>query len=73
MAHCITIPGGFACVGGPREKFIPCLYCSKRHTKLCDAKLPHGGTCDAPLCDEHSYSTIKGVDYCRDHQGGIAS
>lgn len=59
--------GGYAFVRLGRHRHRACAYCTKPHTKLCDAKTGKG-TCDIPMCDEH---TTKGAfvntDYCRDH------
>ncbi len=44
-----------------------CGYCATRATRLCDWKLPSGGTCDQPLCDKHSHAPTLEKDLCRQH------
>lgn len=41
--------------------------CCAMSTKLCDWPLIEGGTCDAPLCDEHAHSVGPDRDYCPTH------
>jgi len=45
-----------------------CSYCDNRSTKLCDFALSTGKTCDAPLCNTHTYSPAFEKDYCRSHR-----
>ena len=40
--------------------------CSTRGTRLCDYSTPTG-SCDKPLCVEHSRQVARGVDHCLDH------
>jgi hypothetical protein len=44
-----------------------CAYCGFLSSKLCDARLASGLTCDRPLCDEHAFHAGTDVDYCREH------
>lgn len=48
-----------------------CAYCHRTHSKLCDAPLDKGGTCDTPLCAIHTWSPEPGKDYCRTHHAKI--
>ncbi len=40
--------------------------CTTRSTRLCDFPTPTG-SCDAPLCAEHSRRVAPNVDHCLDH------
>jgi len=54
------------CRGGSRPK---CKFCRKRPaTKLCDAPVGGGHTCDAQMCS-HCAVTLSGdKDLCPDHR-----
>lgn len=61
--------------GGKRKNF--CEFCHERAaSKLCDATLHNGETCDAAMCDVCATKGGKDIDYCPDHkyeakQGGL--
>lgn len=63
---CKSIAGAIVCGSGPRP--IPCRWCPKTRTKLCD--YPAGkGTCNAPLCSDHAtHIEGKDLDYCPIHK-----
>jgi len=45
-----------------------CAYCELDHTKLCDAPMPNGGTCDKPMCPLHATrGKTPNTDYCQEH------
>ncbi len=41
--------------------------CCAMSTKLCDWPMIDGGTCDAPLCEDHAHSVGEDLDYCPTH------
>lgn len=45
-----------------------CVVCGAMSTRLCDFKQPSGGTCDAPMCDEHAHRTGANTDFCPLHR-----
>lgn len=46
-----------------------CKFCRKLYaTKLCDAPLANGKTCDAPICPSCATSGGEDIDYCPDHR-----
>lgn len=49
---------------GSRSK---CMYCKQTCTKLCDAPMPGGKTCDRKLCDGHARRVGDDKDFCPDH------
>ncbi len=66
-----TVVSGFVCTRGRAKFCLPCVVCGKLHTKLCDGKpgawpniKTSGGTCSAPLCDEHAHHVEPDRDYC---------
>jgi hypothetical protein len=59
-------PIGMMC--GARRVARACGWCNKRHTKLCDQKLPEGRTCDAPMCADHAFGVGKNEDLCPQHR-----
>lgn len=73
----IKLPnGGTAIICGVRAKKLPfCRFCEVnrrgkvRSTKLCDADIGHGKTCDAPICEAHAKPDGPGRDLCPIHWG----
>ena len=53
--------------GSKRRVATSCVHCVKPATRLCDWKLPGGGTCSQPLCDEHSHAPALEKDLCPRH------
>lgn len=45
----------------------PLRRCMAISAYLCDWPLEAGGTCDAPLCDEHAHQVGKDRHYCPNH------
>jgi hypothetical protein len=46
-----------------------CQFCHERAaTKLCDAPLPGGKTCDAAICDVCATKGGNDIDYCPGHK-----
>ena len=59
------------CTRGPGIYCMPCWKIDglrQLSTRLCDFKLPSGETCDKPICDFHSTSGGKNIDYCPEHK-----
>lgn len=73
---CKTVPlpgGGAAIVCGPRERRRKCRWCGRPADLLCDWKVPsrRSGTCDAPMCKDHSTSPAPEKDICPDHVSAL--
>jgi len=46
-----------------------CRFCRRNYaTRLCDAPMKGGGTCDAPICPACATSSGPDTDYCPDHR-----
>lgn len=69
----IRMPNGnVGIICGPRRIKV-CIVCRAFATRECDwnmRKLPSGRqtTCDAGLCDEHTFSPAPGKDLCPRHR-----
>lgn len=67
----VRLPNGTTAVvllGGAKPKAKPCIGCGRASTRLCDAEVGDGKTCDAPLCTRCSTSRGRGeIDYCAQH------
>ena len=62
-------PHGATIVCGPFLKRRPCVSCGGESARLCDWKIGDGRTCDAAVCDEHTYSPEPDKDLCPGHHG----
>ena len=56
---------GFMCSIGRKER-LRCYICGKPATKLCDHREKEG-TCDRPMCKEHTHHIGKDTDLCAEH------
>jgi protein-arginine kinase activator protein McsA len=55
------------CSRGKRKNW--CEFCHERPaSKLCDAKIENGKTCDAAICDHCATHSDKDIDYCPRHK-----
>jgi hypothetical protein len=62
----VSLPGGVtAIVCSPTKR----CKCGRRAPLACDWKMPSrkSGTCDAPICDQHTFSPAPGKDLCPTH------
>jgi hypothetical protein len=52
-----------------KNKTEKCYICGKPSTVLCDFHVPGNilGSCDRPMCNEHSYHTGDDNDVCKEH------
>jgi hypothetical protein len=50
-----------------RIKRNSCAHCGAFAPLLCDFILPHGKTCDLPICHSCSIHVVPGKDYCLIH------
>jgi hypothetical protein len=71
MAHCEYIrmsDGSVAIVrlSGRRRETKRCK-CGAPATRECDYPIARRKTCDAPMCDAHSHSVGRDLDYCDAH------
>lgn len=64
-----TVTRGIICSRGSRAK--PCQVCGLPSTKLCDADVGNGKTCDAPLCGRCTQHVGLDTDYCPKHRKEI--
>jgi len=68
----IKIPGGataIVCSRGSRPRPVPCHYCGKPTTILCDFTGPIAKkTCDRPICENHRDKVGPDLDHCRLHR-----
>ena len=53
---------------GAKQQF--CRQCGRAAIALCDWKMPDkkSGTCDAPMCAQHSKQVMPGKHLCPEHQ-----
>ena len=55
-----------------RQPRLPCFYCPRYHTKLCDFVLPNGKTCDRRICGQHATPGPEpNIDYCQEHRAKV--
>ena len=50
-----------------RKKPPKCVACDQPSVALCDFPV-NGGTCDAPMCEDHRKPIARNVDYCPKHR-----
>ena len=61
--------GGFACSRGNQARGGGrCYICDKPSTKLCDAPVEQGRTCDRNICDRHATRVGPNLDVCPAHK-----
>lgn len=64
----VKIGGVTAIVCGSPRRTKKCVKCGvNAGTRLCDWKMPFGGTCDKPICGQHTFSPAPNKDLCPDH------
>lgn len=73
----IDLPGGGRAIIR-RSRRPSCQFCTREHTKLCDAKIAvgsvgHTRTCDAKMCDLHARRVGPDLDYCPNHLNQYAT
>lgn len=49
-----------------KQRFHRCVVCGEISLYACDWKVD-GGTCDAPMCEEHRHNIGKDKDLCWRH------
>ncbi len=68
--HPFQLPNGvsgFICTRGRGSRPAKCFYCRAPHSRLCDAPIAPGKTCDRKLCEQHAHSIGANLDMCPDH------
>jgi hypothetical protein len=70
MCEKVKLPGGNAALICGLRTFRKFCACGRQAVALCDWRIPNkkSGTCDAPICAQHSKQVAPGKHLCPEHQ-----